>query len=368
MRGRRIEEAKRAALMALERLESTDIVSVIAYESAVKTIVPATKVSNRRWIAERIRGLQAGGSTAIYAGVNAGAEEVRKFASRDKINRIILLSDGLANVGPKDPLDFERLGRQLSGEGIVVSTIGLGDGYNEDLMAALARTGEGNHAFVQEPQDLINFFNKEFDEALGVVAQNVEIIIRCLGDVRPIGGLGRKAEVRGRTIVFRVGQLIGGSEQVLLAEVEVPEGMASAGLDLAEVEVRYRAADTNVPMRVTTRVRTEWTDDRSLSESSADGDVMRDVTLLKARARREEAIKLRDAGRIDAARKAFKKNAAILSKARKQYGFSGSVAYDDEQRVNSEAAAKAASPAEWKRQRKTLRAIQSNQAGAKTKY
>lgn len=368
MQGPRIQAARRAALMALSRLGPRDIVSVVAYESAVETLVPATRVGNGRNIAHRIRQLEAGGSTAIYAGVEAGAREVRKFKSSDKINRIILLSDGLANVGPRRTSDFERLGRRLSGEGIVVSTIGLGTGYNEDLMAALARTGEGNHAFVQEPQDLVNFFNKEFDEALGVVAQDVEIIIRLRTGIRPIGSLGRQSDVTGTEIRFKVGQLIGGSEQVLLAEVEVPAGFTGETRQIGEVEVAYRSAETGVMMRRSTGIQISWTDDRSAYKSSTDKEVMRDVTLLKARDRRERAIKLRDAGKIKAAQEAFRSNAAILSKARKQYGFAPSGAYDAEEKLNEDAAVRSASPQVWQRQRKSLRYIQSNKAGAERKY
>ncbi len=368
MQGRRIAEARRAALMGLSRLGRDDIVSVIAYDSTVATLVPATKVDGSDLIRRKIRSLDAGGSTAIYDGVQTGAREIRKFADDNRISRIILLSDGLANVGPKRPVDFERLGRRLSEDGIIVSTIGLGTGYNEDLMAALARTGEGNHAFVQEPQDLVDFFNKEFDEALGVVATDVEVIIRVRRGIRPIGALGRSAEVSGREIRFRVGQLIGGSEQVLLAELEVPSGMSDDLASLADVEVSYRSATTNVKMRTTSEVPADWTRDRTAHDESADKDVMRDVTLLQARQRREAAIQLRDRGDIKGARKLFKSNAKILSGARERYGFRGRGLYADEERANNKAAAMPASPEAWRVQRKSLRSIQSNKAGASRKY
>ena len=368
MRGDRIAEARRAALMGLERLTRNDVISVVAYDSTVQTLVPATTATNPGQIAREIRRLEAGGSTAIFAGVQIAAGQVREYSDTDRISRIILLSDGLANVGPKRPEDFERLGRELSGEGIIVSTIGLGTGYNEDLMAGLARTGEGNHAFVQEPQDLVDFFNKEFDEAVGVVAQDVEIIIRTFGPVRPIGSLGRSADVSGSEIVFKVGQLIGGSEQVLLAEVEVPSGTDLGSPDIAAIDLRYRALESGVTVTKSARVKATWTDSRDTAEGSADKAVMRDVTLLQARERRERAIKLRDGGDIDGARAAFRDNAAFLKQRQDAYGFEGTAAYEAERKVNEAVADEAASPAAWQVQRKSLRSIQSNQAGAKTKY
>ena len=368
MRGRRIEEARKAARMGLSRLNSNDIISLVAYDSTVKTLVPATKATNPGRIARKIERLEAGGSTAIYAGMQTAANQVRKFAEAERVNRIILLSDGLANVGPKDPSDFERLGRELSGEGIIVSTIGLGNGYNEDLMAGLARTGEGNHAFVQEPQDLVNFFNQEFDEAVGVVARDVEIIIRTYRPVRPIGGLGRKAGVSGSELKFKVGQLIGGTEQVLMAEVEVPRGIDASSPDIANVEIRYRSVETGVEVTKSARVRAGWTNDEKTAERNTDGNVMRDVTLLQARQRRERAIELRDHGNIDAARAAFKENAMFLKKRQDTFGFTGTEAYDAERKANEQIAEDVASPSAWAVQRKSLRSIQSNKAGAATKY
>jgi Ca-activated chloride channel family protein len=62
------------------------------------------------------------------------------------------MSDGLANVGPHRPSDFERLGQRLGAQGITVTTVGLGRGYNEDLMAGLASASDGNHAFAHTPR------------------------------------------------------------------------------------------------------------------------------------------------------------------------------------------------------------------------
>lgn len=80
----------------------------------------------------------AGGGTALYAGVAQGASELREFLDPHRVNRIILLSDGQANKGPSSPSELGNLGAALISEGISVTTIGIGLGYNEDLMTQLA--------------------------------------------------------------------------------------------------------------------------------------------------------------------------------------------------------------------------------------
>jgi len=143
MSGEKIRKAKEAAILAIARLGSEDIVSVVAYNSYVTVLVPATKVSDKHALYSAINRLYAGGSTALFAGVSKGAHEVRKFIAPDRVNRVILLSDGLANVGPSSPEALAALGASLAKEGISVTTIGLGLGYNEDLMFHLAHASDG---------------------------------------------------------------------------------------------------------------------------------------------------------------------------------------------------------------------------------
>ena len=123
MQGEKIERAKEAALLAIDMLDERDIVSVLSYSDTVQVMVPATRVSDRHAIRSMIRRVQADGNTALFAGVSRGAREVRKFLDRDRVNRVILLSDGLANVGPGSPGALGDLGASLKREGISVTTI-----------------------------------------------------------------------------------------------------------------------------------------------------------------------------------------------------------------------------------------------------
>ncbi|MHC5083932.1 MAG: vWA domain-containing protein, partial [Planctomycetota bacterium] len=179
MSGEKIQKAKEAAILAVHRLKSTDIVSVVLYDSDVQVLVPATKLTKKEQIIRQIRTVNAGGSTALYAGVQNGADEVRKFIAANKVNRIVLLSDGLANVGPQSPNELGRLGANLVEEGISVTTIGLGLGYNEDLMSQLAYKSDGGHYFAEHADELAGVFDDEFGRATSVVAQDVTIEIIC---------------------------------------------------------------------------------------------------------------------------------------------------------------------------------------------
>ncbi|MFW6304117.1 MAG: vWA domain-containing protein, partial [Candidatus Sumerlaeota bacterium] len=109
MSGEKIRRALDAAEMVVERLGSDDILSVVAYDSTVKVILPATRVSDREVLIEKIRRIGAGGNTALFAGLSKGAKELKKFLSDERVNRVVLLSDGKANVGPSSPSELGEL-------------------------------------------------------------------------------------------------------------------------------------------------------------------------------------------------------------------------------------------------------------------
>lgn len=343
---------------------------MVSYDDRVEVEVPATKATDPARVKDRIRRLTARGSTAIYAGLQSGASEVRKFKSKDRVNRIILLSDGLANVGPSRPEDFAGLGREFASEGITVSTIGLGLGYNEDLMAKLAQNADGSHAFVQEPADLAQFFNREFDDATGIVAQEIEIIITCAPGVKPMRSLGRDARIDGNRISYKVGQIVGGTEQVLLAELEVAGKSAGAEGDIVSVDVAYRDLAANAAARDQSAVRVRYAEPAA-SQASINAEVQRDATVLVAREQRQEAIRLRDAGRIEEAKQKFESNAQYIIEMRRKLP-SAAQAYapiDRELEANrAGAASAAAAPAGWEKARKQQREADSNAAGSAFKY
>jgi len=189
--------------IVLDRSGSNDIVSIVTYDSVVNVLVPATKLTEVEQVIAKIRGIESEGGTALFAGVSKGVAEVRKFLDKEHVNRVILLSDGRANVGPSSPGELASLGESLVKENISVSTFGLGLGYNEDLMAGLASSSGGNHLFVEDTEVLVDAFRREFDDVTSVVAQEVDIEITIPEGIRPVRVLGNDSDIAGQTIVTR---------------------------------------------------------------------------------------------------------------------------------------------------------------------
>ena len=355
MRGTKLARAKAAAIMALDRLGRDDIAAVIAYDDSVETLLSATRLRDPAAARARIETIEAGGRTALYAGTRAGLREVRRFLRNDRVNRVILLSDGLANVGPSTPAELGRLGRAAGSEGISITTIGLGLGYNEDLMARLAGASDGNHAFVEHPEDLVEVFDREFGDVLSVVAQDIEIVITLRDGYRLRRVLGRDAEMNGRTARLRLNQINGGQRKYVLLEVEIPAARAVVGrADIADVTIRYSGMANGARKSARRTVTARFTTSPEEAAASVNNAVMADISAQIATENSERAIELRDRGDLAGARKVLEENAAYLrAQARKL----DAPALDRLGR-ESEATAGRLSEGEWGRTRKALRASQ----------
>lgn len=312
MQGEKLYHAKQAAIMAIERLNRNDIVSVVSYDSRVRVVVPATKVRDKRAIANAISDIQANGNTALFAGVSKGARELRKFLDLNRVNRVILLSDGLANVGPSSPDQLGELGLSLAKEGISVTTIGLGLGYNEDLMTQLAGFSDGNHAFVEDASDLASIFQYEFGDVLSVVAQGVEIEIRCRNGVRPLRILGREAEIHGDRVQTRLNQLYSEQEKFIILEVEVPSQPDQAEIELASVDVSYTDLFNRSSEQLSRSVSASFSRSKLDVEQAVDTQTYEAAAEQVANELNREAVQRRDEGDIEGAKSILEKSAEYL--------------------------------------------------------
>jgi Ca-activated chloride channel family protein len=352
MQGEKIRRAKDAAIMAVERLRKDDIISVVTYDHHADILLPATKASDPKRIISAINKLSAGGQTALYDGIEKGAKEVRKFLDRKRVNRIVLVSDGLANVGPSTPKELGTLGASLSEENIAVTTIGLGLGYNEDLMSQLAEKSDGNHAFAENATDLVRFFDHEFGDIFSVVVQEVNVTIIGVEGVRPIRVLGREAKIQDQQVSVKLNQLYGGQEKYVLLELEVPP--ANQERVIAGVAVVYRNLGADSSERLSSMVTATFTDSPQLVEEKTNAAVMIAVAEQLAVEKNEHAVKLRDEGKIYEARKILLDNAKFLAEEAAKYESKSLEELSNTNRIDAQNLDKR----RWNRQRKLMRGEQ----------
>ena len=354
MSGQKLNQAKDAAITALDFLGAQDVISIISYDDRVRVDMPATKATDKSAIRRAIQNIRAGGNTALFAGVSKGSQEVGKFLTDNRVNRVILLSDGIANVGPATAWELGELGQSLSREGIAVSTIGLGLGYNEDLMVELAKQSDGNHVFAERATDLAHIFRSEFNDVTSVVAQNIDINIFCADGVKPLRILGRDADIVNNRVSTRLNQVYSQQEKYLLLEVQVPEGKNQQRRQIASVDVSYTDIINNENHRAKDDLWVSYSRSEKAVRSAYDKATLGEAVKQRANYLSKEAVQLRDAGRVQAARKKLEQASMLIQEEAEQYDLS-SEAFAPAAAAYEEDAARVEDEASWNKNRKGLR-------------
>jgi Ca-activated chloride channel family protein len=172
MKGEKLDTAKATAIQLIQRLKPQDIFSMVSFSDRAEVVIPATRQSNLQRSENKMQMLQTSGGTEIFRGLQAGYEEVRRYASPRSINHIIMLTDG-RTYG--DEQDCYTLAQQAAEEGIGISGFGIGSGWNDIFLDHLANTTGGNSIFVSQPKDIERLLNEKFSNLSRAYAENVTL-------------------------------------------------------------------------------------------------------------------------------------------------------------------------------------------------
>jgi Ca-activated chloride channel family protein len=175
MGGTKLEYAKQAASYAVQSLLPEDRVSIISYASKVEVVVESVLAHDKAGIIRRIQGIEAGGMTALHDGWLDGAGQVGAWLDNERINRVILLSDGQANVGETS---LEVIGSDVASlavHGVSTTAMGVGRDFSENLMQAIATSGDGNFCYIESPEQLPAIFDTELQGLMVTRGSNVRL-------------------------------------------------------------------------------------------------------------------------------------------------------------------------------------------------
>ena len=239
MQGRPLEEAKRCAIDVVEHLSPRDRVAVVAYDDRVVITHAAAPVTDVARLRRQIAAIHCGGSTALHAGWVAGAQQLLPSVRPDALSRVLLLSDGQANHGVVDPGIIANQAAELAALGVTTSTYGLGHEFNEDLMTAMARAGEGNARYGETADDLREPFATELALLDALWAKRVTLRITALPGIA-VTMCNDYPEVAPRA--WRLPSIAFGSEAWALLSVRgaVPHGEEA---ELLRAAVSYETMD-----------------------------------------------------------------------------------------------------------------------------
>ena len=178
MDGDKMTYAKKAADFVINQLDQDDILSIVQYDNIIEVIHAAEKLKNKEVIHQKVATIKARNMTNLSGGMMEGYNQVRKLKAQEQVNRVLLLSDGLANEGITDPEQLNLIAKKVfETDAIGLSTFGVGADYNEKLMTNLSENGGGNYYFIDSPDKIPTIFAEELTGLLTVLAQNARLSI-----------------------------------------------------------------------------------------------------------------------------------------------------------------------------------------------
>lgn len=202
MSGDKLKYVKDAATFLVNNLNTEDYISIVVYESNVNVLLASTKATNKAQINKLIAGIVTAGSTNLSGGLLEGYSQIKESLKDGYVNRVLLLSDGLANAGVVDPTSIKNMAMQANlNHGITTSSFGVGADFNEDLMLGISESGSGNYYFIENPDKIPDIFSKEMNGLLSVVAQNIKVKIQLPPNVKMIQLFGYENQSKDSTTI-----------------------------------------------------------------------------------------------------------------------------------------------------------------------
>lgn len=308
MSGQKMEYVRQAACYAIQQLLPTDRVSVIIYDDQIETLVPSTLAVDKASIIRKIQGIHSRNSTALHAGWERGGSEVTQHFNSEHLNRVILLSDGLANVGVTSADAIATDVHKLAQRGITTTTMGVGNDYDEKLLEAMANSGDGNYYYIESPQQVPDIFQTELRGLMATVGTTVSL------GIEPQAGV-ELAEVFNELEVNRKGRyqltnLVMGNPIEVVIRLRVP-AMAQV-TDLCYFRLAWN--DPQQPERQKLRVALQLpvVNSAQLDEFPLSQEVQEQVVLMMAARAKKEAVRRVEQGDYEAARRLLQETRELV--------------------------------------------------------
>ena len=312
MAGPKLAVARRCACWLAERLRPVDELALVTFDGRVRLLNPRAPVDPSR-LRAAIASIGPGGQTNLSGGWLRGLGELIE-APADGPRKILLLTDGLANEGITDRDDLVGMARRARLEGVSTSTIGFGDGFDEDLLRDMADAGGGNTHFAATPDDAPGIFERELEGLTRVVAHNVTLDVWPGPDVELVGVLNDYPSLAvDRGAQIELGDAYAGERRRVVLKLRIPHLAALGPCVVAELVLRFTSVGETIEQRTTTiPVVANIVSAAEAARVAPDADVREEVLVLRSARVRDDVIRLADEGRFEEALHAVEATAQDL--------------------------------------------------------
>lgn len=346
MSGEKIRHAKEAAKAFVRGMREGDRVALVTYSSGVEVPLPSVPIAEDTQMRalSLIDAIEVAGMTNLSGGLVAGRDQVLETAGEGRVNRVVLISDGVANVGITDAPGLARLAEDLRERSVSLTAMGVGLDFNEDVMMRLADRGGGNYYYVRDAHRLAGVFRKELQSLAGVVAQRPEVVVRLAEGVRVRDVPGYTFQQRGADLHVQLADIPGGAKRKVVVNLDVPT-TAVGPRAVADVSLAFAPARTQARQALRTRVAAEVTRDERVAQRSVDVDALKAATRAETGAAMSEAVRLYEKGDSHRAAQVLEARRQVLHRQKKAYAFQDEVVEAELGRASRSLQAAPAAPA-----------------------
>ncbi|MCI0707998.1 MAG: VWA domain-containing protein [Ignavibacteriae bacterium] len=306
----KIDYAKRALNSLIDQLTNDDILSIVIYDDYIDVLRPAAPVRNKWEVKRLVESVYARGATNLGGGMMEGFRQVEQYVSKEFVNRVVLLSDGLANEGIVDPYQLNKIAKQYRSKSITITTMGVGLDYNENLMVGLANNGGGNYYFIESPNTLASILRKEFNMLSSIVAQNAVLELSLGKGVHLKDIIGCEYRPENALYLVPIGDLYANETREFTLELVIPPGRRS--FTAASGVLRYKTEFAGLRRQPEFDVTIHYTDDYVIIEKNRDMETQAKADIAVSTRRVEKAMEAVDEGRMDDAAKELRDAKSVL--------------------------------------------------------
>lgn len=317
MAGDKLSFTRQAAQFLVQNLGAKDFLSIVLYNEQVDTLLSPEPVIHKDAITQRLSQIKASGMTNLSGGWLQGCTLVEQHRRDDYLNRVILMSDGLANRGITNQSQLTAIARQKREENVTTTTMGLGADFNEDLMMALADAGGGAFYFIESPEVAPLIFQEELRGLLSVVGQNLTVGIETTSHITHVKQLNAyNMHTDGRRVSFSLGDVFGDEVKTLLLELTIPALKEAGTCQIATLVFEYdeilASGTRHQTMEMPVMVNVASQD---VQAALPNPEVRQSVLLLQAAHARREAVAAADKGEYQQASQVLKQAAEAIDEA-----------------------------------------------------
>jgi Ca-activated chloride channel homolog len=322
MAGDKIQNARAAAAMMVRRLKDGDIVSLDSFSDHARTVVPPTRLDSvtRTDILRQIAVLPIGGSTNMFEGLSLGESQMAAAPASHSLRRIVLISDGRANVGPSSPEILGSIAERGLRFRAQVTSLGVGNDYDETTLDALAVRSSGRLFHIGDSREMVSIMNGELDRLDATAASDAQLEIVPAPGVAVLGADTVRTEWRDGTLRIPLGALHAGQHREALVRISITDRATFEGQTrpLASVRLRFKdSADGDLERIHEAVARASMSDDAGAVARSANARTQAIAAITSAaRTQLTAAQHINDGSFVDADKELAKAEATLVAQAR----------------------------------------------------